>query len=110
MMAAVVGPIASRTALRLPSGTWSKPGTGAPKPCRYLALPVADSMARVRPWKAPSKHSTRVRSGRPLPCIARRIIFTMPSLASAPELQKNTLSANEAATRRAARRSACGTR
>ncbi len=34
----------------------------------------------------------------------------MPSLASAPELQKKTLSANVCSTRRAARRSACGTR
>ena len=41
---------------------------------------------------------------------AFRIIFTMPSFASAPELQKKTLSANVASTSRAASRSACGTR
>ena len=34
----------------------------------------------------------------------------MPSFASAPELQKNTLSAKVASTSRCARRSACGTR
>jgi hypothetical protein len=34
----------------------------------------------------------------------------MPSFASAPELQKNTLSAKDAATCRAASFSACGTR
>ncbi len=110
MIPAVVGPIESRTAFMLLSGTWSKPGAGSPKPDRYFGLPVADSIASVRPWKAPSKQMMRVRSACPVAAWARRIILTMPSFASAPELQKNTLSANDASTSRAASRSACGTR
>src|SRR5260370_14935 len=107
---AVCGPMASSSALRLLSGTWSKPSTSGPKPARYFLLPVAASMARVRPWKAPSKQMMRNFSPRPVSAIALRIILTMPSLASAPELQKNTLSANEFATSRSARRSAPGMR
>ena len=48
----------------------------------------------------------RKRSGLPASNIARRIILIMPSFASAPELQKNTLSANVASTSRCASRSA----
>ncbi len=110
MTPAVSGPIASRTAFMLPNGTWSKPSTAGPKPLRYFGLPVAEIIASVRPWNAPSKQIMRNRSGCPVSYWARRTIFTMPSLASAPELQKNTLSANVAATNRSASRSACGTR
>ena len=62
MMPAVRGPIASRTAFMLLNGTWSKPSTTGPKPSRYLALPVAASVASVRPWNAPSKQMKRKRS------------------------------------------------
>ena len=74
MMPAVSGPMALRTAFMLLKGTWSKPCTSGPKPLRYLALPVAASMARVRPWKAPSKQTTRYRSLRPVSDMAFRII------------------------------------
>ena len=110
MMPAVAGPIALRTAFMLLNGTWSKPSTTGPKPSRYLALPVAASVASVRPWNAPSNTMKRKRSGLPASNIARRIILIMPSFASAPELQKNTLSANVASTSRCASRSACGMR
>ena len=46
----------------------------------------------------------RKRSGFPASYIARRIILIMPSFASAPELQKNTLSANVWSTSRWASR------
>ena len=105
MMPQVAGPIASRTAFMLLNGTWSKPSTTGPKPSRYWALPVAASVASVRPWNAPSKQMKRKRSGLPASNIARRIILIMPSFASAPELQKNTLSANVASTSRCASRS-----
>ena len=39
-MPAVCGPIAFLTASRSPSGTWSKPSIGGPKPSRYFAEPV----------------------------------------------------------------------
>ena len=52
---AVSGVMASRNAFMLPNGTWSNPSTTGPKPFWYLALPVAASMASVRPWNAPSK-------------------------------------------------------
>ena len=55
MMPPTLGSMASRTAFMLPKGTCLKPCTGGPKPARYFSLPVADSMPRVRPWKAPSK-------------------------------------------------------
>ena len=42
--------------------------------------------------------------------VLRRAALTMPSFASAPELQKNTLSAKDCATWRAASVSACGMR
>ena len=87
--------MASRTAFMLPKGTWSKPSTGGPKPARYFALPVAASMASVRPWKAPSKQMVRKRSGCPFSAWYFRTALIMPSFASAPELQKKTLSAKE---------------
>src|ERR1700722_17910760 len=40
-MPAVCGPTAFLTASRSPSGTWSKPSIGGPKPSRYFAEPVA---------------------------------------------------------------------
>ena len=73
-------------------------------------MPVAAIMASVRPWKAPSKHRVRKRSGCPFSAWYFRTALTMPSFASAPELQKKTLSAKEVSASRAARRSACGTR
>src|SRR5690606_13666976 len=71
-------------------------------------LLVADSMASVRPWKAPSKVMTRYFSGLPLAAQYLRAIFTAPSLASAPELQKKALSAKECATSFAASSSCSG--
>ena len=59
MTPAVSGPMASRSAFRLLNGTWSKPSTSGPNPARYFLLPVAASIASVRPWNAPSKQMTR---------------------------------------------------
>src|SRR3990172_4356494 len=72
------------------NSTWTKPGVRGGKASWYLGWPVAATMARVRPWKelravmtswAPPSFS--------LPYF--RASFTIPSLASAPLLQKKAL-------------------
>src|SRR5262249_39210079 len=62
-MAAAAGPIARSTASRSPNSTTAKPGTGGPKPSRYLGFPAAAMVASVRPWNAPLKVMIRQRSG-----------------------------------------------
>jgi hypothetical protein len=52
----------------------------------------------------------RTRSGWPLAWWYLRATLIAPSMASAPELQKNTLSAKDRAASRSARRSASGIR
>ncbi len=42
-------PARRTTASKSPSGTWSKPSTGGPKPSRYFGLPPAAMVASVRP-------------------------------------------------------------
>ena len=49
--------------------------------------------AAERPWKAPSKVTIRTFSGFPLWEKCLRTIFTAHSIASVPELVKNTVSA-----------------
>ena len=56
----------------------------------------------VRPWKAPSKVMIAWRSGWPRWKWKRRAILIAHSSASAPELQKNTVSAKDCATSRSA--------
>ena len=60
-------------------------GTGANGAC-FSGWPVAASVASVRPWKEPSAATTRWRPGP----AHRRASLIAHSLASAPELQKNT--------------------
>ena len=55
MMPAVSGVMASLSALRSPSGTWSKPSMAGPKPSRCFLFLAAASVASVRPWNEPSK-------------------------------------------------------
>lgn len=68
----------------------------------YLGWPVAAMVASVRPWKELTAETI---TGRSMPCLVRaclRASLIDASFASAPELQKNTLSANERFTSSAA--------
>jgi len=90
------------------SGTRTKPGTSGPKPAWTFGLPVADSVAIERPWKAFSKTIT---SGLALPRSwpYLRAILSAASLASRPELQKKTLVRPDSAQSLAASCSCSGT-
>ncbi len=77
-----------------------------PKPCAYFAWPPAVTVNSVRPWKAFSVEITRSLCAPKRSCAQRRASFSAASLASAPELQKNTRSANVDWTSRSASRSA----
>jgi hypothetical protein len=83
--------------------------TSGSKPACTLRLPVADSVARVRPWKACSMTTI---AGCSMPCWwpYMRASLMAASLASQPELQKNTSSMRDSAARRsdAASASGCG--
>ncbi len=59
----------------------------------YFCWPPAAMVASVRPWNAPSKVTMRNRSGWPQADWYLRAILMAASLASAPELVKNTTSA-----------------
>ena len=78
---------AASSAAKLLNGTCLKPGTSGSKPLRYLARPVSASVASVRPW---NELSIEMISLRPVALPYFRANLLMPSLASAPELQKNT--------------------
>ena len=69
------------------NGTCRKPGISGSKPLRYFARPVAASVARVRPW---NELSIEMISLRPEALPILRASLNIPSLASAPELAKNT--------------------
>ena len=58
------------------------------KPCRYLARPVAASVASVRPWK---ESIIVMISFRPVAEPYFRASLIIASLASAPLLQKKTV-------------------
>ncbi len=107
MIAAVCGPIAARAASRL-SGTMSKPSSSGPKPSVCFLLPAAEIVAIVRPWKLPSNVTIRWRAS-PFPDQYLRAILMASSIASAPELQKKTVSPKVASTSRAASRCCPGT-
>src|SRR5690554_4065960 len=72
-------------------GICLKPGTRGEKPQCTAGLPVADSVASVRPWKLPSI-TTTTGSETFLALACRRANFKAASFASAPELQKKARS------------------
>ena len=108
--APVSGPTAASKAAQSSKGTWSKPSTLGPKPSMYFCWPPAAMVASVRPWNAPSKVTTRNFSGWPQADWYLRAILMAASLASAPELVKNTTSAKVLSQSRSARRSPPGIR
>jgi hypothetical protein len=89
--AAVSGPMAAARASTSPNGTWENPGGNGWNGVCMAGLPVAASVARVRPWKPPRVATIPVA---PSPRLARphRLATLMAaSLASAPELDRKTL-------------------
>ncbi|OGI57914.1 MAG: hypothetical protein A2V58_08110 [Candidatus Muproteobacteria bacterium RBG_19FT_COMBO_61_10] len=84
----------SLTASRSLKGTRLNPRSSGSKPAWILRLPLADRVARVRPWKLPSM--TIMEGSRILRwCACRRASLMAASFASAPELQKKALSMPE---------------
>ena len=73
-----------------PRGATLNPGTSGAKGACFDSCGVADSAPIVRPWKAPSSTTKRP------PGLRRRASLIAHSIASAPELQKNTLPPSEA--------------
>jgi hypothetical protein len=57
--------ISARAASRSPYGTNATGPNIGPKPSRYLAWPVIDTVAIVRPWKLPWVEMIVVRAGWP---------------------------------------------
>ena len=68
-------------------GVVDAPGVSGSNPLRYLARPVAASVASVRPWK---ELFIEMISLRPVALPILRANLIMPSLASAPEFAKKT--------------------
>ena len=100
--AQVSGPTAAASAARSLRATCRKPaGTGS-NGSRFAADQPAASVARVRPWKAPSTHTTSCLAAPPRARPVRRASLMAASTASAPELQKNARSCPESAQRRSA--------
>ena len=89
-------------------GTRIKPSTSGPNPACTLGLPVALSVAMLRPWKALSNTTTSGRS-MPLSWPNLRASLSAASLASSPVEQKNTFVMPESATSLAANASCRGT-
>mmetsp|Transcript_12999 Transcript_12999/g.38345 ORF Transcript_12999/g.38345 Transcript_12999/m.38345 type:complete len:264 (+) Transcript_12999:491-1282(+) len=81
--------------------TYSNPSGSGPNPSWYLGWPVAVRVASVRPWK---DCLAVMMMGLSTPRSEARLRASLiaPSLASAPELQKKTLSRLQVATRRCA--------
>ena len=84
--------------------TIEMPGASGRNGMRYDGRSVAASVPNSRPWNAPRSAMISCFAS---PCVRaqRRANLNAPSFASAPELQKNTLSANDFSTSAAARRS-----
>ena len=81
--AAVASSTAAASASTSPYGTCTtSPGSGANGSC-LAGWPVSASEPIVRPWKAPWAATSFVRP-------VSRVILKATSLASVPELQKNT--------------------
>src|SRR5687767_10353844 len=70
------------------------PAASGRKGIRYPGRSVAASVANRRPWNAPRKATISCFTS-PTVRAHRRANLNAPSFTSAPELQKNTLSANE---------------
>ncbi len=88
--------IARSIARRSLYGTCLKPGSSGSKPWWYFSWPVAVTVASVRPWNELLRGDDLVAvAGQPCSLAYLRASLIAASLASAPELQKNTRSANE---------------
>ena len=85
--AQVLSVIAALSASMSLKSTCLNPGTSGSNPLRYLARPVAASVASVRPWKELFIEMTSLR---PVALPILRANLIMPSLASAPEFAKKT--------------------
>jgi hypothetical protein len=81
-------------------GTRMKPSTSGPKPAWILGLPVADSVAMERPWKAFSY--TTISGGDALVVAELACNLQRGLVGLQPELQKNTLLMPERSTSLAA--------
>src|SRR6266536_164230 len=104
----VVAPTAAAKASASPKGTWLKPAGSSAKVGCSAGLPVAARVARVRPWKPPSA-ATIPTARSPLVALAQRLPTLMAaSLASAPELEKNTLAGGPKRSTSRSARSTCG--
>ena len=86
-----VRPAMAVMASRSPNGARTKPPTSGSNPACALRLPVAESAAIVRPWKLCSMTMTPGHAW-PRAWPYNLVIFSAPSMASAPELPKNTRS------------------
>src|SRR5437660_1053340 len=88
------------TAAQSSRGTIRMPGTSGSSGFLYSGRSVAASVAKRRPWKLPLKATISLFPDH------LRANLNAASFASAPELQKNTRSANDRATSSSASRSA----
>ena len=79
------------------------PGTSGSKPWWYFSCPVAATVAKVRPWNELRVATNSTRSEEIRSFAYFRASFSAASLASAPEFEKNTRSANECSVRSLAR-------
>ena len=95
MTAAVWLSMARSTARRSLKGTYLNPPGSGSNPWWYFSCAVAVTVARVRPWKPPRIVMMSPRSLAPCSLAHLRASLIAVSLASAPELEKNTRSAKE---------------
>ena len=95
MTAAVWLSMARSTARRSLNGTYLNPPGSGSKPWWYFSCAVAVTVASVRPWKPPRIVMMSPRSLAPCSLAHLRASLIADSLASAPELEKKTRSANE---------------
>src|SRR4030043_255191 len=102
MIAQVFESTAFLRASRSSKGTYLNPGIRGEYPLWYFSCAVAVNVARVLPWKERSMVMTSYRSPPIFSLENLRASFNAPSFASAPLLQKNTLSAKECWQRREA--------
>src|SRR3990172_9499460 len=99
--------IAALTAPGSSKGTYLNPGIKGAYPLWYFSWAVAVNVAKVLPWKERSMVIISYRSPSIFVFAYLRASFIAPSFASAPLLQKKTLSENECWQRREANR-ICG--
>ncbi len=94
-IAAIVSFMELFNSSRLFRSIFTNPCNGSPKPSRCELLFAAAIVPRVLPWKDPLKVMILDLSFLPLLKWYLLAAFIVHSTASAPELQKKTLSANE---------------